>query len=242
MSSERKNIVFLTFGGGEKKYIHAAHRLYKQALEFKAFTQCLCFTDEDLKHDDEFWKTHGEFVTNNKRGYGYWIWKPYLIMKVMNTLKDGDALVYLDAGCEILPNKSYLFHKALKWLPKFHIIDSKVHSRFGPEVKWTKRDLLKYLKCDNEKVLHSLQYQGGAVMYHVGNTTRKFINEWYALCSNYRLIDDSPSQEKEHYWFFEHRHDQSVYSLLKKKYNIDNNVEIRKIFELVRNASGTSKF
>jgi hypothetical protein len=34
----------------------------------------------------------------------------------------------------------------------------------------------------------------------------------------YNLINDSPSVEKNHSSFFEHRHDQSIFSCLRKKY------------------------
>ena len=53
----------------------------------------------------EFWNNHSEFILANKRGYGYWLWKPYLIMKTLEQMNDNDILVYADCGCEIESNK-----------------------------------------------------------------------------------------------------------------------------------------
>ena len=50
--------------------------------------------------------------------------------------------------------------------------------------------------------------------------TRKLVNEWYNICCNYHMIDDTPSIELNLPGNIEHRHDQSVFSLLTKKYNL----------------------
>ena len=46
----------------------------------------------------------------------------------------------------------------------------------------------------------------------------EFIKKWYSLCCIYNLIDDSSSIEKNDSSFIEHRHDQSIKSLLAKQY------------------------
>ena len=38
-------------------------------------------TDEHLKIDKLFWENHGKIIENNSRGYGYWLWKPYIVKK-----------------------------------------------------------------------------------------------------------------------------------------------------------------
>ena len=39
-----------------------------------------------------------DYVT---RGGGYWIWKPYIISKMLEQINENDILVYIDAGCHI---------------------------------------------------------------------------------------------------------------------------------------------
>jgi hypothetical protein len=51
----------------------------------------------------------------------------------------------------------------------------------------------------------------------------QLINEWYSIISsNYNYIDDSPSIKMNNKEFIEHRHDQSVFNLLVKKFNLIN--------------------
>ena len=49
-----------------------------------------------VKKDEIFWENHSSFIENNKKGYGYWLWKPYIIKKTLEKMKKGDILLYLD--------------------------------------------------------------------------------------------------------------------------------------------------
>ena len=95
------NIYFITFGGGGKNYIEAGERLIRQARKTGFFNKTILYTDKQLHMDTSFWKKHGKFIDNNKRGYGYWLWKPYIIKKTMDMMILGDILLYLDCGFEI---------------------------------------------------------------------------------------------------------------------------------------------
>ena len=71
----------ITFGS-HNNYIDAGKRLIEQAKKTEMFNEIILYTADDLKTDEHFWKTHGDFVSKNSRGYGYWIWKSYLIKKM----------------------------------------------------------------------------------------------------------------------------------------------------------------
>lgn len=90
---------FITFSS--ENYIGAGSRLLRQANESRLFDSITLYNENFLKNDIEFWSRHKDFIENNKRGYGYWIWKPYIIKKTMEKMKDGDFLLYLDNGSEI---------------------------------------------------------------------------------------------------------------------------------------------
>ena len=89
--------VGLTFS--DEKYIKTRERYVAEMESKDIFSQIFSYGPQDL--DAQFVKDHGEFIRNNPRGYGYWIWKPYIILKVLNQLDNGDILVYGDAGCEM---------------------------------------------------------------------------------------------------------------------------------------------
>lgn len=207
---------FITFGS--ESYVGAGSRLLRQANESRLFDSITLYNENFLKNDIDFWERHKVFIENNKRGYGYWIWKPYIIKKTMEQMKDGDFLLYLDNGSEIgkfnLEQSNSMFFIAKRDL----ILATTTHH----EKDWCKRDLLIELDMIHDKYLHnSPQRQAGEILIYVCNETRDLVNKWYDLSCNYHLLDDSPSYlDKEFDCFKEHRHDQSIFSLLTKKYEI----------------------
>jgi hypothetical protein len=230
--------ILITFAAGSQKYIDAANRLISQAISTNIFDKTILYTAEDLQSDTEFWSKHGNFIENNPRGYGYWLWKPYLIKKTMLKMKHGDVLLYLDCGCEIDKNKSDLIKKYFEFVKIDKIIGTETGSR---EYQFNKMDLLINMKLINKAFLNSKQRQAGAIMFFVEERTRKLLDIWFSIGSNYHLIDDSISVQKNIKGFIEHRHDQSIFSALTKIFNIFSRYSLFNVIEYNRNISGVSR-
>ena len=228
---------FITFGGGGQNYIDAGNRLINQALNLKLFDEVKLYTDEDLKNDLEFWTKHKDFIINNKRGYGYWLWKPYIIKKTMAQMKEGDILLYLDCGCELNELKKQNLNHFFNYVKTDYIIGTLA----GLEKEWNKMDLLKYLNMENNYSLNINQRQAGTNMFLVCEKVINLVNEWYHIACIYNLIDDSKSVSKNFDCFKEHRHDQSIFSLLTKKYNIYSNKNLHDCIYCIRNTTGIIK-
>lgn len=229
-------LIFITFGS-HNNFIDAGNRLIMQANSLNIFDKIILYTGEDLKKDDIFWKEHQNFIEKNKRGYGYWLWKPYLIKKTIEQMKDGDILLYLDCGCEIdIREKDFLL-KCLDTVKKNKIITTKTCI----EEEWNKMDLIEKLDMKHDKYLKTSQCAPGASLFLVCKETCDLINEWYELGRNYHNIDDTPSISKNLDCFKEHRHDQSIFSLLMKKHNLYRNNSLRdKCIKTLRNKTGVS--
>jgi hypothetical protein len=234
-----KSIELITFGGGGQNYIDAGNRLIKQGKSLEIFNKTVLYTDELLKNDKEFWDKNGEFVTNNKRGYGYWLWKPYIIKKHMKNMNNGDILLYSDCGCEINIMKKQFLLELLDKINENEIINNRGYN----ERHFNKRDLLLKLDMDKEEYLNMYQNEATVILFIINNNTRKFVNEWYdiSISDNYHNINDSQSIEKNYNEFIEHRHDQSIFSLLLKKYKIKDDVDMSKAIDAIRNRSGNSR-
>lgn len=216
-----KKKYFLTFGGVDKLSIHnqyhdAVKRLTKQAEELKIFDYIYPKTEIDLKNDKIFWEKHKDFVINSSKGYGYWLWKPYLIMKTMEEMEDNDILLYADAGCIIQDSHKNELIRLFEKVENDLIIASLTSN----ESSYSKMDLIKYLDMKNNKLLRVNQIQASAIIFKKCEKTMNLVKEWYNISCNYHLIDDSPSIEPNIESFKEHRHDQSIFSLLVKKYDI----------------------
>jgi hypothetical protein len=229
--------VFITFGAGAQNYYDAAERLKNQASNLNVFDKIICYTDKDLINDSEFWLKHSTFILNNSRGYGYWLWKSYLIKKTMETLNDDDILLYLDCGCELDIRKKNTVIAFFEYVKNDYIIGTNTCN----EREFNKMDLLLKLDMLDDKYLNTPQHQGGTVLFKICDKTRTLVNQWYELSSDYHNIDDSPSISANFNCFVEHRHDQSIFSLLTKKYNLFSNKSLFDFIECDRNISGNTR-
>jgi len=227
---------FITFGAGKPDYYAAGNRLLVQARNLNVFDHTKLYTDQDLKNDKSFWNQHSNFIETNPRGYGYWLWKPYIIKDAMDKMKDGDILLYLDCGCEFNIAKKGMIKYFLGMIKNEHIIGT----RNCIEKQYNKMDLVEKLGMSDDMHLNTLQHQAGALLFLVCDKTRNLVNQWYEIGSDYHNIDDSPSILKNLDCFREHRHDQSIFSLLTKKYDLFSPRSLNCV-EYIRNRTGVSK-
>jgi len=209
------SIAFLTYGS-HSNYIDAANRLCNQANNLNIFNNIYNYNYNDLKNDKDFWDRHGTFIENNKRGSGYWLWKPYIIHKTIEKLQDGDLLLYLDCGCEIIIEEKKFMLENINNVKKYKLLASVAEK--SSEYKYSKMDLIHKLNMNNNiEELEMLQIQAGIIFLEVSQLFKNIIKEWYELGCNYHNIDDTPSIIPNDSNFIENRHDQSIFSLLIKK-------------------------
>ena len=223
--------VFLAFGSnfdGRRNHINNAHNLTENVKKLEIFDEYKLYGEQDLINDKPFWNQHKNFILNNKRGYGYWLWKPYLIKKTMENLNDGDILLYLDSQCEIVLDEKKDLLNYLDIVKEKKILYYYEHIEGLPEINLSKMDLIHRLDMQNNELIYSDQYGATVQLIYVCNETREFYNIFYNYGIDYYNIDDSPSILKNIDNFFEHRHDQSIFSLLIKKYNLFSDIIINK--------------
>lgn len=204
-SFENNKIIAMTFGGGGENYYDAVERINKEIEDTKTFNKIYLYYDKDLMNDKPFWEKHGYFIENNKRGYGYWLWKPYLISKTLKKMNDNDILLYLDSGCEIINNS-----KIQELINKCNTYDMLYTLTGHSNNSYVKKDILNYFNVTDD----TIQKQASFIFIKKTNLTCDFIDDWYKACCNYHLIDDSESIEPNHITFIENRHDQAIFSIL----------------------------
>ena len=208
--------IFATFGGPEQKYYDAVERICGQAKTFNIFDEIIGFTDKDLMADTEFWEKHKDFFEKYPKGYGYWLWKPYIQHKLLQRLDEGDIVVYADAGCELRPKRISRMREY------FDMINNSDKGIVGitlgfDERHWTKMDVFQQLEC-RQFIEDKYQIIATAFVYKKCANTVAIMEEWYRHSCNYHLITDHESVLPNAQGFIEHRHDQSLFSLLMKKH------------------------
>jgi len=208
-----KKIWALSFGGGNTNYHDAVNRIANEYSKTEFFDKVVKFTDADLKNDLEFWEKHGAFIESHKRGYGYWIWKPYLMKKVFEQMNENDILFYLDSGCEMKSGSNDTLKEYVKRCDECNILYTPT---WQIEKHYNKMDLFREFNMDTDEIKNSIQHQATIAIAKKTSLTTEFLTDWYSIACDYHLIDDSPSVYPNDPSFREHRHDQSIFSLLIK--------------------------
>ena len=155
------------------------------------------------------------------RGYGYWIWKPYIILQELNKLQDGDILVHLDIHCHLNIIKDK-FNDIINELNNQSIILG--NCGFN-DYMYTTTKLRKHIEKQlrykfTKQELQHVQYESGIQFIKNDKYSRNFIKTWFDLMlSGLDYVSDMYNNDRSnHKTFVENRHDQSVISLL-YKYN-----------------------
>ena len=211
-------ITFLTFA--DKRLKSTLKRIEHEARASHYFDIIVAVDEAILKSDKAYWEQYKSFYTANQRGFGYWMWKPYLIKKQLEKMNEGDILVYLDAGCEIHSNSAaeqrfqYYVDEARK-----NGIVCFDHLRCYIK-QYCKGDVLSFFNVlTDTSVLNSKQVMAGILIMSKCKKTNAIIDEWYAISHEQpRLLNDEPSVVPNQPDFVAHRHDQSIFSILAYKY------------------------
>lgn len=217
-----KKAYFITFSNSTSDF--SFDRIRYEAENMKSFTGIDCYTEKGF--DKEYWDKYKDHF-NGTRGYGYWSWKPYFIKKKLSEMNDGDILVYADTGCMFLKDN---VNELRKWFGIAYNSPSGILSPcYGPylEHEWTRYDLYDYInKTYNHNNVDifdkAIQCGAGILIVCKNKQSVDFINQWNDVMSeHFHLCTDEPSSLPNHPNFHENRHDQSVFSMLSKIYNIE---------------------
>lgn len=204
-------IVFATFA--DNKFIRSLERIETEAKQFSCFTDFYIFHQEDI--DDEYLKFIKPYIY--RRGFGYWRWKSYFAYKVLNLLNEGDVLVWADAGCTLSPESEFELLRIIDCAKKTKSGIAAFLQTNQIEKQWTKEDLFEYFAATEEE-RNSPQFWGGAWIMVKTKVSMKLLEEWCYICKNRGdLVTDLRSKKTNDICFVEHRHDQSVFSLLVKR-------------------------
>jgi hypothetical protein len=206
---------FIAFANNEFK--NQGERLKKQADSTGWFDRVIIENKESIAN---FYDTHKEFIDANNRGYGYWIWKPYIIHRLLSNIDYDDYIFYTDTGASIIPHK---YNRLLEYINLLNNSNRPIitFSAQYPEKYFQKLSVLKHFNLSsNTDFLDSYQTEGGVFICKKTDFVVHFVKTWLdlVLYDNYKLVIDSIDNEEELMGFLEHRHDQSILSILCKEF------------------------
>jgi hypothetical protein len=159
----------------------------------------------------EFVKFNVDIFKPGARGAScYWLFKPWVVYNSLLQLEEGDILIYADSGVEFVNSVQ-------------HVIDRMDENVFlftntHPNHHWTKRYVLNQFypgkDWTSDKDLPWPQVQASVMFFRVCNETKEFVKRWLLFCQMPGYIDDSSGPCGEYPFYQDHRHDQSIISIL----------------------------
>ncbi len=198
---------------GDNKYTNSKIRLYNEAKSTGWFDNITLYGQEDL---DSNFKEKFKNILQQKKGGGYWIWKPYIIKKHLEKINDNDILIYLDAGCTINSNGQNRFNEYIKLLNNSDegCISFQMHHI---EKLWTIKEIFQYFKIEtNEKIIDSGQIMATIIIIKKNINSIKLINLWNETLHNNSLLFTDYYNKSQDTLFQDNRHDQSIFSIIRK--------------------------
>lgn len=194
--------IFISYGN--EGYYKALIRIGDKAKATGLFDDIMLFTDKDLPPEMTNHRLMGY-----KRGGGYWLWKPYVILQALKQCDEHDVVVYSDAGNEVYSHQEWN-----SWFKELNHKDA-IFFRNGAVMRqWCRKGLLDYYSRQPyfmRFLPFMYQLQGGLVL--VKKSAMPLVQSWLETMVSFPeyVMDATPSEmSKESKCFKESRHDQSV--------------------------------
>ena len=185
-------------------------RLCAEARALGVFDEVRGYTEADLSDEDK------AYASANPRGYGYWRWKPAICLRHFETLAEGDVVVYADAGCVFNPPAKARLLEYAEMARTHGIVGFQMTH---VERQWTKRELLQVFQCEHRpEIVNTGQVEATAFVFAKTEHAARILRSWNAIPRWSPIAINDTVTIPQSSDFREHRHDQSIFSLLLKLY------------------------
>jgi hypothetical protein len=203
---ERLPVYLISYADGQEVFYKNQNALILSALNKGAD---IFINYRKSMIDREFYQQN-KYILEQKRGAGYWIWKPYIILKTMQEAPEGAKIIYADSGFVFVkPLTPYL-----EKLDKHDILLVKYPKKIEGTVRNIARSkVLQKIGCTTKSCLNGYTSPAGFIAVKNTPIARAFIKKWLSYCCEQDLIIDNPDDTNNHD-FKQHRDDQTILSTL----------------------------
>lgn len=201
--------------GADKVYVYDDRWLIEEAHEFRSLNTWL-------------WDHKGPGNPVGGRGFGWFSWKPLIILDALARLDPGDIVLYTDADTHPIAPFNVLYDECARIGGIMLFRACALYSK-----QWTKRDCYLILGQDEEKYWNSEAGVARFMLFQKGTwRVQQFLMEWLTYCLNRTATTFDPSTlapefgpaepqgSGPQYGFIEHRTEQAIMTLLAHKYNL----------------------
>lgn len=195
-----KGIYLVSYAHGNEVFFQNQNALAQSALN-----RGIDFTFNYRKsHIDKDFYEKNKAILDEKAGAGYWLWKPYVILKALEETPEGSIIVYADSGSiftgSIMPILKHLEeHDGVLYRyseEAFATTDKIVDPQVAEELKAT----------DFQDFKTKKHLWAGFMVLRNCAATKEFIKQWLELCQNPNFLKGYGKG-----W---HLHDQALFNIM----------------------------
>lgn len=209
--SERPPVYLITYAAGGEVYFQNQHALTQSAMG-RGVDFILNYRRSLL--DPNFIEKNRD-IMDSKKGAGFWLWKPWIILHTMEQAPENAVIIYADGGCIIKGSIEPLIQRVQKDPILLSVYDMDPTETAHAYVK---RSIYEQLNLDYKKLTHIPPLFAAFIVLRNTPLSRKFIKNWLNQCENKDLLMDVPSKLPEYPGYKMHFHDQSILNAIRVKY------------------------
>ena len=207
-------VYLLTFAEGE---------VYIKSRQNMDETKDICQVDSHTMWNYEKIKQTKFYLDNkkildNKDGFGYYIWKPYIILEKLKELNDGDYLFYQDASRYETDGFKNSCREVVNFMNRFgYDILTGMTLKENYNYQMIKPSCLDFFNLNNDDFKQKYHILTCPLFIKKNSFTMNFVREWLECC----CVEDNVSyMDLSHLGGQRNMYDQAVFNCLLYKYKI----------------------
>jgi hypothetical protein len=196
--------------------ISYANNDYYENLRNRMLYDCRKFGLTNIRSYDrkwlettQFYRTHRD-ILDAPRGGGFWAWKSFIMHDALSNCQPYDIVCYLDASTTMKVDPTPVIES---------VEDVLVCDSSWVNHDWVKRDAFHFMHCESDLYFNATQVWAGTVIVRNTEIGNDLVNDWLKYSCDRRIITDDPNVSGDNLpGYRDHRHDQSILTLLITKY------------------------
>lgn len=211
-SEHRKGVYLISYADGHEVFFKNQNALtlsgLNKGIDF--------FLNYRRSHLDPDWVQKNEKILSLESGKGKWLWKPWIILKTLNTVPENAVVIYADTGFVFRGSVMALVESAQQ---NDIILTSYTPAIFKSSVeKHASRKILEMMNCDTPACRKEPHLWAGFLVLRNTPKSRAFIKQWLYYCSNPNILLNAVSDSRPPYpGYVNHMDDETVLAVLRAR-------------------------
>lgn len=193
--------------------------IHQNELMEKHFKTIFNYTGQWLEDAKFYDLPNARYILENlNTGYGGCSWKPFIMLKSMDHIKEGDILFYMDVADYVYNDK---FYEWVENLVNKEMDGAFFNINYWRHGDWTTKKCQEVMGCDNDVYYNLRQLEAGTIAMIKNKKNISLLEEWLKWCMTPDAIlkNQNPREENQP-TFVDHRMDQSILTNLFYKYRL----------------------